>query len=120
MRETGPAELDALCQAEGRCLRPGDDRRSCVGRSGPEVAGSGPLGTVDLGGSAVFSQIVQELFPVLGCDPRLVDSFPKGEGYGFYGWSRDERELRHNLRVEALRLARDLRSTSGLAPGGSG
>jgi 3-hydroxybutyryl-CoA dehydrogenase len=86
----------------------------------PRWLAVGPLGTVDLGGSAVFSQIAEELFPVLGSDPGLADAFPQDGSHGFYGWSTEERELRQSLRVEALRLARDLRSTSAPAREGSG
>jgi 3-hydroxybutyryl-CoA dehydrogenase len=86
----------------------------------PRWLGVGPLGTVDLGGTTVFSQIAQELFPVLGCDPALVSSFPQDGGHGFYGWSQDERDRRQRLRADALRLARNLRSQSGLVAGGSG
>lgn len=82
----------------------------------PRWLAVGPLGTVDLGGPAVFGQIAAELFPLLGCEPGLVDAFPESGGAGFHSWSPDERGRRQRLRVQALRMARDLRSTRALAP----
>ncbi len=70
----------------------------------PRWLAAGPLATSDLGGSATFRIVAEQLFPHLSAtasvSPRL--------GPGFYAWSDEARAEIAELRAEALAQGREL------------
>lgn len=67
---------------------------------------AGPLATADLGGSSTFGVVALELFGSLADGAEVPG--PLGRGEPFYRWDAETREAVDSLRVEALRVGRQL------------
>jgi 3-hydroxybutyryl-CoA dehydrogenase len=68
----------------------------------PRWIAAGPLGTSDLGGSATFRLVAEQLFGKLSSDSAVSGSL----GPGFYRWTDESAGAVKELRAEAIRAGR--------------